>query len=104
MPEVFERKRFEITQEESKKIEYAMEKINALKNLILVAENNPLERNEKLYDRFMEDIVIAQKEYDKEWEHIYKKYGDFEGYQLHLDFHTYVVECIPENETIKHIS
>lgn len=78
MPEVFERKRFEITQEESKKIEYAMEKINALKNLILVAENNPLERNEKLYDRFMEDIVIAQKEYDKEWEHIYKKYGDYE--------------------------
>ena len=53
MPEVFERKRFEITQEESKKIEYAMEKINALKNLILVAD---------------------------------------------------VVECIPENETIKHIS
>lgn len=77
-----------VSNEDIKNIEEAQERRYALRNLIFVCDENPLIKNEKLYEKFLRDYAREQKRTEELWEEIARKYG-FEipdDKKVYLDF------------------
>ena len=87
-----------ITEEELIIFENLYEKRAALNNLILVSENNELERSEELYTRFLNEYQKLEGNYRRYWNEISKKYQIYEkdGYYLNLDFATKTISLRKE--------
>lgn len=74
------------------------EKRNALHGLILVCENNSLESNQSLYNKFIEDYSNVERHYNNLWRAVAEKYGIEEepGYVFNLEFSTKKVSLVPD--------
>lgn len=91
-----------VSSEDIKKIEEAQERRYALRNLIYVCDENPLIKNEKLYEKFLKDYAREQKHTEELWDEIAIKYG-FEipdDKKVYLDFTSGKISFLESEKTI----
>lgn len=89
---------FKITvdQTDAHRLEDLTNKRNALQNLILISQNNPLVRNEELYKKFLKDYECTLTGLDRQWDSLREKYGLDASCDLYIDFQTGIVTNVKE--------
>lgn len=87
-----------LNEKDAQKLEDLTSKRTALENLVLIGENNPLVRNEQLYEKFLADYGTTRSEIDRQWEYIRDKYELDQTCDLYIDFQTRIVTNIKETD------
>ena len=87
-----------LNETDAQKLEDLTSKRTALENLILIGENNPLVRNENLYEKFLIDYRTTRSELDGQWDYIRDKYELDQTCDLYIDFQTRIVTNIKETD------